>query len=334
MKIDPATSSSSVDAHRMVNMFIRNIGVLTVCIFLATITLYAQEVKYPALSEGRVVLQGDSGKWDENDVHTFSVVQANKGGYKYWAYYGLNLYTGDLSLRKAGLARSNDLVNWTKYDGNPIFRDNCRWPTAVYVGSKFYVFYGQYDSANDSRIVMVTSKDGIHFGNEVVVVPREREMQNQNPFIYFNKRDGNFYLFYYSGIEKSTDSLSRNWNIMVKKSKDINKLKDANPMVLITSRFTMAAPSIAFYRNKYYLTVEALNLKLWPKWVTLAYASNEIDGKYTQVANSPIMTNNDVCAFQYVFHNKLHVFYAHLTNTSDPVAKINYWEMRMARAVK
>ena len=32
--------------------------------------------------------------------------------------------------RGMGLARSNDLVNWTKYDGNPLWT-NARWPSVV-----------------------------------------------------------------------------------------------------------------------------------------------------------------------------------------------------------
>jgi hypothetical protein len=319
----------------MIGRFIRNTGLAICFAALCSVTVHAQEVKYPDLSKARIILEGDSAKWDENNVHTFSVVEANKDGYKYWGYYGMNLYVGDPGLRKAGLARSNDLVHWKKYPGNPILTENCRWPTVVMVHSIFYIFYAEYDyPANDSRIVMVTSKDGIHFGNKVVVVPREIEMQNQNPFIYYNKRDGSFYLFYYRGIEKSRDSLSNNWNIMVRKSKDINKLKDANPMLLITSRFTMAAPSIAYHKGKYFLTVEALNLKLWPTWVTLAYSSDKIEGKYTPVSNNPILTNNEVCTFQYVFHNQLYVFYAFLKNTTNPLAKINYWDIRMVKAIK
>jgi hypothetical protein len=319
----------------MIGTFIRNAVLATFIAALCSVTVYAQGVKYPSLSKERVILEGDSGKWDENKIHTLSVVEANKDGYKYWGYYCLEFYGGNLSLRKAGLARSNDLVHWKKYSGNPIITEDCRWPTVVMVHSKFYMFYEEYDYlANDSRIVMVTSKDGIHFGNKVVVVPRETEMQNQNPFIYYNKRDGNFYLFYYSGIEKSRDSLSNNWNIMVKKSRNINKLKDANPMLLITSRFTMAAPSIAYHKGRYYLTVEALNLKTWLTWVTLAYSSDKIEGKYTEVANNPVLVNNDPCAFQYIFHNQLYIFYSHQIKPHDPLAKDASWDIRMVKAVR
>ncbi len=315
----------------MINKFIHNTKVVSLTLLLCSVALHAQGAKYPSLSESQVIMVGDSGKWDADKVHTLSVVEANKEGYKYWGYYGLCYYGGgQLNLLKVGLVRSNDLIHWDKYEGNPIIGDNCRWPNVILVGSRFYMFYAEYDEANDSRIVVVTSKDGIHFDNKSVVVPRERGMQNQNPFIYFNEQDKNFYLFYYSGIEKSRDSTSNNWNIMVRKSRRIENLKDANPMVLLTSRYTLAAPSIAFFKNKYYLSVEAWNSEKWGnKWVTLAYVSDEIDGKYRHLDNSPILSDNDACAFQYVFHNELHVFYSHCFDTTK-----SNWDLRMVKVTK
>jgi len=318
----------------MANRLTHFIKITLLAVVLWGATLHAQGARYPSLSQNRVVLVGDSGRWDADKVHTLSVVEANRGGYRYWGYYGLSYYWlfggGQLNLLKAGLARSNDLIHWDKYEGNPIIGDNCRWPNAILVGSKFYVFYEEYDEANDSRIVMVTSKDGIHFDNKMVVVPRERGMQNQNPFIYFNKRDKNFYLFYYSGIEKSRDSTSKNWNIMVRKSGKIEDLKDANPMILITARHTLAAPSVAFYKNRYYLLVEAWNPERWgKKWVTLAYVSDKIDGKYKELSNSPVLNDTDACAFQYVFHNNLYIFYSHCVDT----ARSN-WDLRMVKVTK
>lgn len=315
--------------------FFRNISAILLMIPLCALVLRGNGGGYPSLTESRVIIQGDSGTWDANHIHTLSIVKADRGGYKYWGYYGLAyyaIYGGlDTNLLKAGLARSNDLIHWHKYQGNPIIDSDCRWPTVVLYRSTFYMFYAQYDHVtNDSRIVMLTSKDGIHFHNMVVVVPKRRGMQNQNPFIYFNKRDGHFYLFYYNGIEKSRDSTSDNWNIMVRKSKSIDRLKDANPMILLSSRHTMAAPSIAFFRNKYYLLIEAWNPAQWGKnWVTLAYESNKIEGKYRQVSNSPILVNNDACAFEYIFHNQLNVFYSHCLDTAK-----SYWELKMVKAVR
>ena len=113
------------------------------------------KVPFPNLTESRVIIEGDPGSWDADKVHTLSVVEANREGYRYWGYYGLCYYGGDPNLRKGGLVRSNDLIHWDKYGGNPVIEKDCRWPTVVLVGSTFYIFYAEYDKYNDSRIVML-----------------------------------------------------------------------------------------------------------------------------------------------------------------------------------
>ncbi|MDR3627570.1 MAG: hypothetical protein P4L45_12085 [Ignavibacteriaceae bacterium] len=304
---------------------------LTIVLVLLSLcnTGYAQGKKYPNLSESQLVFRGDDGKWDADKVHTFSVVEANKDGYKYWAYYGLSYYASDPALRNGGLARSNDLVHWVKYDGNPIVKGDCRWPTVVLSKKVFYMFYAEYDTNNDSRIVMVTSKDGIHFDNKVEVVPMEKGMQNQNPFIYFNKNDKNFYLAYFHGIEKGDDHSKYYESIQFRKSKNIAKLSEATPKTIMSSPHTLAAPSIAYYNNKYYLFAESWGGKNNSMWVTLGFVSDKIDGKYTELSNSPVFADNDACAFQYVLNNQLYVFYSHCLD----LAKFN-WELRMVKVTK
>jgi hypothetical protein len=282
------------------------------------------------MTESQLVFQGDSAKWDADKVHTFSVVEANKDGYKYWAYYGLSYYGGDPSFRKAGLARSNDLIHWDKFAGNPIINGDCRWPTVVLVNSVFYMFYAEYNADNDSRIVMVSSKDGINFDNKVEVVAREKGKQNQNPFIYADKKDGCFYLTYYNGMERGSDKSKYFWNIKIKKSRKLENLKSAKPKQLLTLPYTLAAPSITYYNNKYYLLAEAYLAGKWnDQWVTLGYECDKIDGKYKELSNSPVLHNNDACAFEYVLDNELYVFYSHCLN----LEKFN-WELRMMKAVK
>ncbi len=144
----------------------------------------SQKREYPRLFEDKVIITGDEGKWDANKVHTLSVVEANKDGYRYWGFYALCNYGGSPDVRQAGLIRSNDLTNWDKYEGNPIIKRDCRWPTVIFANSVFHMFYAEYDANNDSQIVMLTSTDGINFGNKTVMVQRELGRQNQNPFAF------------------------------------------------------------------------------------------------------------------------------------------------------
>lgn len=288
-------------------------------------SLFAQQARYPDFTESTLILQGDPCSWDSNSVHTFSVVKANKDGYKYWAYYALDYYGGDKHRRRGGLARSNDLVHWIKYEYNPIINSDCRWSNVILHDGVFYMCYAEYNEDNDSRIVMVTSTNGIDFSDKIVIVPLEKGKQNQNPFIYYNENDSQFYLFYYHGVERASDKKDNVWNIYFKKGKKVTDLKDAIPQTLMTSPKILAAPSVAYYNNRYYLLVEEFNDEQ-NKWVTTAFESDKIDGGYIKLSNNPILADNDACAFQYVLDNQLYIFYSHCLDLvrSD-------WEIRMVK---
>lgn len=82
-------------------------------IFVAALTALSQQeqskpIPYLKLTTPRRVL-ADAQKWEGNEFpHTMSVLEMRRGGFRYWGWYGLNEGRG------IGLARSNDLVNWTK----------------------------------------------------------------------------------------------------------------------------------------------------------------------------------------------------------------------------
>src|ERR1700674_5265389 len=103
------------------------IGV-TLFVIAAGAAVLAQEqpkaVPYLKLTTPRHVLP-DAQKWEGDQFpHTMSVLELNRGGFRYWGWYGLNEGRG------IGLARSNDLLTWTKYDQNPLWT-NARWPSVL-----------------------------------------------------------------------------------------------------------------------------------------------------------------------------------------------------------
>jgi len=304
-------------------MEIFKLPLLLAFVLLLSITVYGQTSKYPKIIDNQFILQGDKCSWDADAVHTFSIVEANKDDYKYWAYYGLDHYEKDEHIRKGGLARSNDLVNWEKYGYNPIIVSNCRWPSVVIHNGTFYMFYDEYNKANDSRIVMAKSKNGIDFENRTVVVPYANGEQNQNSFIYFNKSDSIFYLFYYNGTERAEKD--KRWSIYLKKSNNVTDLAAQKSYEVLTSDKTLAAPSVAYYNNTYYLLVEEFD-KAKDKWVTNAFHSDYIDKGYQRVSNNPILFDNDACAFQYVFDNHLYASYSHCLNLQKSV-----WILRLIK---
>lgn len=84
----------------------------------------AAAIPYLRLSVPRRVL-ADAQPWEGNQFpHTLSVLELRRGGFRYWGWYGLNEGRG------IGLARSNDLVNWMKYEKNPLW-SNARWPSVL-----------------------------------------------------------------------------------------------------------------------------------------------------------------------------------------------------------
>ena len=284
-----------------------------------------QQVNYPEIADKYVAIQGDENAWDDKLVHTFSIINyPNHNEYKYWGYYGLDNYNEkDSQKKKAGLVFSNDLKHWKKYKANPIINDNCRWPTATVSEGKVYIFYAQYDQDGNSQIVMQNADDGIHFTNMQTVVPYKQGMQNQNPFIYFNPNDKMYYLFYYSGTERS--KTDKYWDIMLKKAEKITDLPQAEPELVIHSKKTMAAPSIVYYQNKYYLLVEEFNDSAkMDRWVTNAFYSDKIDSGYQRVANNPVLSDNDACAFQYLLDGKLYVTFSHAIDEAK-----SKWNLKM-----
>jgi hypothetical protein len=282
--------------------------------------------EYPRLARGQIVLQGDQGQWDENSVHTLSVVLANQGGFKYWGYYGLDYYNGPAEKRKAGLAFSDDLVHWQKFPGNPILESNCRWPSVIRANGMFHMFYEEYDQDMTSRIIRMSSGDGVHFSGREVVVPSETGMQNQNPFVFVDPADQGYCLFYYRGRERGEGD--HQWTICVKKAARPDGLKAASFKTILSSSEIIASPSMMYFLGRYYLTVESFRPGYNnDRWVTRAYSSSAPDGVFTETAGSPILIENDACAFQYFFEGALFVFYSQRDD-----AEKNVWNLRMARS--
>ena len=80
--------------------------------------------RYLSLTQPRAVLLNHQPWEGKQFPHTLSVIELNRDGYRYWGWYGLNEGAG------VGLARSNDLLHWAKYEKNPLL-DNARWPSVV-----------------------------------------------------------------------------------------------------------------------------------------------------------------------------------------------------------
>ena len=183
--------------------------------FLATGSMaFAQQKESPAspyldLSEPQHVLP-EAQEWEGKEFpHTLSVLELNRDGFRYWGWYGLNEGMG------IGLARSNDLVHWTKYEKNPLWT-NARWPSVLEKADPkdpelfYFAIVRDYDTPS-SHIVLATSRDGIHLKEKKILVRGVPNQRNQNPNLFRDPVSGRFFLTYYRGNDKDQfEIVSRN----------------------------------------------------------------------------------------------------------------------------
>ena len=165
-----------------------------------------------------VVNMGAAQAWEGSDEpHFFSVVTANGTidgkKYTYFVYYGVH----DVPGVGIGLAGSNDMVNWTKYSGNPVIPADSRAPSVLLIGSNYYMAY-----ETDQKIGYATSTNGINWTVQSGFV-NENANKSSTPHLWQNPNDSNYYLYWSS----NPTNTSLSGSIMVRKASTIAGLQTA-----------------------------------------------------------------------------------------------------------
>jgi hypothetical protein len=276
---------------------------------------------YVKVSAPQKVLN-DPQPWEGNEQnHTLSVVELNRDGFKYWGYYGLNEGRG------VGLARSNDLVHWRKYEKNPLWT-NARWASALAAADKehpgrlYLAITRNYDT-QQSHIVLASTDDGIHLKELKTLVkempaPRNR---NQNPNLFRDPAGGKYYLYFYRGNDNDY------FDIIVKSAANIYDLDKAEEKILMHEKETVAAPTMLFVPNAangkgaYYLATE-----IYPhryanppqgEWQVKVFSSSQPDGTFTPVDGNPVQVGDRACLFQHIFNGRYYGYESHLEHPSE-----------------
>jgi hypothetical protein len=272
-----------------------------------------------------MILEGTPGKWDANGVHTLSIVEAGQDGWKYWGYYcgGERWYSFG-----AGLARSNDLVHWTKYsvDEPLVSTDPAgyggRWPCVVKIGALFYMLVTK-DYITDSHIVLYTSRDGIKFNFMKEIIQPETGLRNQNPNLLYDDIQNKWILYYYHGNDKNL------FQIRARAGDEITDLDDAEDMpVLVNDRDEiLASPSMFHWKGKYYLLTET-TIKNRDDWRTRAWAGNQPFSGFVELRNSPLPPFIHACAFQHYLDDRLVITYSY-QRQAQPEWE---WDVRITQA--
>ena len=296
----------------------------------------AAPAPYLQLSAPRQVLP-DAQPWEGNEFpHTLSVLELKRGGFRYWGWYGLNEGRG------IGLARSNDLTHWTKYDKNPLWT-NARWPSVLNNADPknprllYFAITRDYDTPT-SYIVLASSKDGIHITQEKTLVPPVPNQRNQNPNLFRDPRSGRFYLTFYRGNDRD------HFEIVSKSATQVRDLDAAPEKILIQTSETVAAPTLLYLKNTpgsaktgatangggvYYLATEIYPHRYTDdpegEWQVKVFAADSPDGNFQPVAGNPILRGQRACLFQHVFKTHFYGFDCHL-DTPD------HWVLELTEA--
>jgi hypothetical protein len=278
----------------------------------------AGQVPYLKLTTPRRVLP-EAQKWERNEFpHTVSVLELKRGGFRYWGWYGLNEGRG------IGLARSNDLVNWTKYEQNPLWT-NARWPSVLAhaeAGHKKRLYFAitrDYDMPS-SYIVLAWSDDGIHLKEEKTLVRAVPNQRNQNPNLFRDPRSGRFYLTFYRGNDQD------HFEIISRNAASVQDLDKAAEKILLQSSETVAAPTLLYVENVsapggkktgvYYLATEIYPHRYTDnpegEWQVKVFAADSPDGNFQPVAENPVMRGQRACLFQHIFHGRFYGYDCHL----------------------
>ena len=278
----------------------------------------AASIPYLRLSVPRRVL-ADAQPWEGNQFpHTLSVLELRRGGFRYWGWYGLNEGRG------IGLARSNDLVNWTKYEKNPLW-SNARWPSVLAAADPrrpqllYFAITRDYDTPS-SYVVLASSRDGIYLSQEETLVQAVANQRNQNPNLFRDPGSGRFYLTFYRGNDRD------HFEIISKSALQVRDLDKAPEKILLQTSETVAAPTLLYLKNSpgakkkdtgiYYLATEIYPHRYTDdpegEWQVKVFAADTPDGKFQPVVGNPVLRGHRACLFQHVFRNHFYGFNCHL----------------------
>jgi len=269
--------------------------------------------QYLNLSKPRLALP-DAQAWEGKEFpHTMSVLELNRDGFRYWGWYGLNEGKG------IGLARSNDLVHWTKYEKNPLWT-NARWPSVLEKADPkdpsllYFAITRDYDTPS-SQVVLATSRDGINLKEEKILVPGVPNQRNQNPNLFRDPVSGRFFLTFYRGNDND------HFEIISKSAASVTDLDKAPEKILIRSSETVAAPTLLYVKSKGKAGIYYMATEIYPhrysdnpegEWQVKVFAATSPDGDFQPVAGNPIMRGQRACLFQHIFNDRFYGFDCHL----------------------
>ena len=296
---------------------------------LAAPAFTSPPVSYLKLSEPQLLSLPPQDWEGDQQPHTLSVLEMNRGGFQYWGWYGLN------NGRGIGLVRSNDLIHWAKFEHNPLWL-NARWPSALkgadpkHPDRLYFAVTRDYDTPS-SRIVLAWSDDGVHLTEIKNLVAPVTQERNQNPNLYLDPMTKRFFLTFYRGNDENY------FDIVSKNADSLLQLDSAKEKLLMHSTETVAAPTLMYLpaggpRRKgiYFLATEVYpqryNEAKKGDWQIKVFYSDRADGNFEPVDNNPVETGECACLFQHEFAGNFYGYQCRFDHET------NKWQMELVLA--
>lgn len=151
------------------------------------------------------VLQCIEGTWDCYQVWAPHIVEFQG---EYWMFYtGVN-YNATQAI---GIAKSKDLYNWERCEGNPVIKtgswgpwsedawSDCRDPMVLQDGKIFYAYYCTAkftENGVKSALGVSSSWDLVNWRDEGAYLLPTANLPPESPFVV--KKDNKYYLFYFN----------------------------------------------------------------------------------------------------------------------------------------
>lgn len=171
--------------------------------------------------ENAVITCGEAGTWDSNGIADPYIIEHN--GKLYMYYLGMN----ELNIQRLGVAVSEDGLNWTKSNANPImdvgvkgsFDENgLGEPSVYYEAPYFYMLYTGRDVNEVRNLGLAYSLDGINWykNNYNGLIEMENNVWDSKvicdtSFLYNNEEE--LLYVWYGGGDKAEPAENLNGNI-------------------------------------------------------------------------------------------------------------------------
>lgn len=215
------------------------------------------------------LVPGKKGEWDDRALWTGSVIKKDK---KYYMYYtGRKQGKENFWIQKIGLAISDDLLNWKKYDKNPIL---------VADEINYYMDNDKNELGGDYKY------DG---GSILGGTPAWRD-----PFVFRDPKSKKYYMTI--SARKKGDKKIYNACIALAESKDLIKWKILPPILAPNKFDEMEVSQVVYKKGKYYLYFSVGDKKSYePKFrkkydlkhgALFCYYSDNLNKEFKPIKNS------------------------------------------------